>query len=87
MHELGHTLGLNHEHQHPERDKGIRIAVDNVKDEYKVWFRTQSKESLNTYDIPYDMDSVMHYTASVSGWPVASVQCPVAPLFESKNSS
>ena len=66
MHEFGHTLGLNHEHQHPGRDQGIRIAFENVKDEYKIWFKTKSESMVNTYGIPYDLDSIMHYSSKVS---------------------
>jgi hypothetical protein len=60
-HEIGHALGLYHEHQRADRDSYVRIALDNVRDGAENNFRI-----LN--NVPrvseYDFESVMHYRAN-----------------------
>lgn len=67
LHEIGHALGLVHEHQLPNRDSYIDILWDNVKPEWKQWFdKYSSNEFSSTADVPYDLSSVMHYGITVS---------------------
>lgn len=61
LHELGHTIGLRHEHQHPDRDQGVQINMNNVHERMRQWFKTIDRKELNFYGVPYDMQSVMHY--------------------------
>nr|CCW36846.1 Ast8 protein [Schmidtea mediterranea] len=61
LHELGHTIGLHHEHQHPDRDIGVSVQWDNVDPSMKVWFNTISRDDVSMFGVPYDMQSVMHY--------------------------
>lgn len=59
-HELGHCLGLWHEHTRPDRDSFIAINIDNIQNDYRDQFDKNS--SANVYwKYDYDFDSVMHY--------------------------
>lgn len=66
LHEIGHALGLVHEHQLPNRDNHIDILWDNVKPEWKQWFEKYSSSEISDNDVPYDLSSVMHYGINVS---------------------
>ncbi|XP_055868375.1 balbiani ring protein 3-like [Biomphalaria glabrata] len=61
LHELGHAIGLVHEHQLPERDEYIHINVDNVQPHMQDWYEKYSSEDVNNYGVPYEYSSVMHY--------------------------
>ncbi|XP_064630009.1 seminal metalloprotease 1-like [Lineus longissimus] len=61
LHELGHAVGLLHEHQLPGRDEHIRINWQNVQPSMRRWFDIYSPQEVENYDIPYDVTSVMHY--------------------------
>lgn len=58
MHEIGHSLGLYHEHQHPKRSIGV--LWDSI--EQSLW----SEMSIRELSVggPYDVESVMHYPRS-----------------------
>ena len=64
LHELGHTIGLDHEHQHPDRDSEIVVNMKNVSKKMRAWFRPSS-HSFNSLGMPYDIQSVMHYGEKV----------------------
>ncbi|CEG48423.1 metalloprotease family [Plasmopara halstedii] len=55
MHEIGHSLGLYHEHQHPKRSIGIFWE----EIDQSIW----AEMSIRDLSVggPYDLDSVMHY--------------------------
>ena len=59
IHEIGHALGLEHEHTRPDRDQHISINWDNV-DASKVDNFAISDTDRNNYG-PYDYASIMHY--------------------------
>lgn len=66
LHELGHVLGLEHEHQRPDRDEHIAINAANVN--------ANLQSSLNKFlanqvivASPYDFHSIMHYNALKNG--------------------
>eukprot|EP00929_Paragymnodinium_shiwhaense_P042030 TRINITY_DN21825_c0_g1_i3.p1 TRINITY_DN21825_c0_g1~~TRINITY_DN21825_c0_g1_i3.p1 ORF type:complete len:295 (+),score=16.21 TRINITY_DN21825_c0_g1_i3:86-970(+) len=62
LHELGHTLGLSHEHERYDRDNYLKVNVDNVAVEaFKVWFKVGPWRNAVIHDIPYDLSSIMHY--------------------------
>ena len=62
-HELGHTIGLMHEHQRPDRDDYIYIHYENVLSNKVDQFYKLNK-SYFYYDYKkytYDYKSIMHY--------------------------
>ena len=60
-HEIGHVLGLLHEHQRPDRNNYVTIFYNNIE---KTYWRHFDVRKNNLYDetlIEYDYDSIMHY--------------------------
>ena len=66
LHEIGHAIGLVHEHQLPDRDQYIYIVYDNVAPSMRIWFNKYSRDEVNQYSVPYEYSSVMHYGVTVS---------------------
>ncbi|XP_057333900.1 tolloid-like protein 1 [Microplitis mediator] len=62
VHELGHIIGLIHEHQRPDRDKYIRVNEKNIQPGYEHNFVTRNNNNSRTFGLPYDVNSLMHYT-------------------------
>lgn len=60
MHELLHALGIFHEQSRADRDKFVKIHLDNVVPAYKSNFDKQSLTN-TSYMFEYDYDSIMHY--------------------------
>jgi hypothetical protein len=86
MHEIGHCLGLIHEHQRP--DRGNFVAVNNAN----IIPAQFSNFPIDTFNCPvgsYDCGSIMHYgtTAfSVNGQPTITVTNPaVCPNIGQRN--
>lgn len=61
LHEIGHALGLIHEHQRPNRDQFIRIIQGNVEPSMLQWFNKYPQEQVNPSGADYEYSSVMHY--------------------------
>ncbi|KAK3603705.1 hypothetical protein CHS0354_023311 [Potamilus streckersoni] len=61
LHEIGHALGLVHEHQLPDRDNFIEILYNNVQPNMRIWFNKYSTQEVNQLTVPYEYSSVMHY--------------------------
>lgn len=59
LHEIGHALGLAHEHQRSDRDAYVQIFEENIQDAYKYAFQVQSTTAFGEYDFL----SVMHYSS------------------------
>ena len=59
LHELGHALGLMHEHQRPDRDSYIHINAINADPSIRYAFDLLSTMNNET---PYDFYSIMHYS-------------------------
>ena len=58
MHELGHALGMLHEHQHPMRDNYIIVNERNIqipaRDQFDIWPYGYASSK-------FDFDSIMMY--------------------------
>ncbi|XP_053697328.1 zinc metalloproteinase nas-14-like [Sabethes cyaneus] len=61
QHELLHVLGLFHEHTRPDRDEYVEILWDNIEPEFRQNFLKGSYDYMETFGLPYDYRSVMHY--------------------------
>ena len=58
IHELGHAVGLLHEHQHPNRN--LILLLDNIPPNYTA-LNYQKYEHGRYSELPYDPTSSMHY--------------------------
>ncbi|XP_055347669.1 uncharacterized protein LOC129594844 isoform X2 [Paramacrobiotus metropolitanus] len=59
QHELMHVMGFFHEHSRSDRDQHVLILWDNIAKSDRDQFAKH--EEGNTYGLPYDYESVMHY--------------------------
>ncbi|XP_061756842.1 hatching enzyme 1.2-like isoform X2 [Nerophis ophidion] len=57
-HEVMHALGLHHEHTREDRDEHITVQWRNIIPRKKEYFKIKKGR---TFDIPYDVGSIMHY--------------------------
>jgi hypothetical protein len=63
LHEIGHALGLYHEHTRPDRDGFIQVNWDNMARD-SVHHFTKDKSSVNQRR-PYDYESIMHFPPNI----------------------
>ena len=63
-HELLHAMGVFHEQSRMDRDKYVRILTQNIKSPFASQFRKH--QNSDTFGIPYDYKSIMHYGSKVS---------------------
>lgn len=66
VHELGHSMGFDHEHNRPDRDSQITVVIFNVLPTQSHNFKKASASAVNDHGIAYDVLSVMHYGPRVS---------------------
>lgn len=63
LHELGHVLGLSHEHERYDRDEYVETSLPNVQKDFQRWFGVNPWRSGVAKKLPYDLSSIMHYDA------------------------
>ncbi|KHJ96381.1 astacin [Oesophagostomum dentatum] len=61
-HEIGHALGLFHHQQRYDRDDYVIFLKKEVPKLYWLNFAKIPAKFLDTYSLPYDVGSIMHYT-------------------------
>ncbi|BFZ00241.1 hypothetical protein BsWGS_03280 [Bradybaena similaris] len=63
IHELGHVIGLIHEHQRHDRDKFVHVLLENVRNmsQERYQFSKLLSGSITDKAVKYDYTSVMHY--------------------------
>ena len=66
IHELGHAIGFHHEQTRPDRNNHVTIMTQNIIPQTLFNFQQYSTGVINTYNVPYDYRSVMHYGQYVS---------------------
>jgi hypothetical protein len=75
IHEIGHAVGLLHEHTRPDRDRFVTVQWDHVEPAQRYNFEMISSPASpdpETSPLAYDLASVMHYGSfafSIDGEP------------------
>ncbi|KAK0419090.1 hypothetical protein QR680_013949 [Steinernema hermaphroditum] len=60
-HELFHALGLDHTQNRDDRDDYLTFYANHTQPERVYNFDKLTTEDINSFGVPYDFDSVMHY--------------------------
>uniref|UniRef100_A0A0K0FES5 Metalloendopeptidase n=1 Tax=Strongyloides venezuelensis TaxID=75913 RepID=A0A0K0FES5_STRVS len=71
LHEVGHALGLLHEHCRTDRDNFVTIDFNNIKTGLNGNFKIPTSVNYKNYSTHYDYGSIMHYNSyefSTSYW-------------------
>ena len=62
VHEIGHAIGLWHEHSRPDRDNYINVLYDNIMELQTDNFKKLNNEQFELVpDVGYDIESIMHF--------------------------
>jgi len=64
QHEFMHALGLFHEQSRPDRDTYVYINLTDVSPGTEGNFNKYDFDLVSIEDVPYDYESVMHYSAT-----------------------
>jgi len=61
LHEIMHTLGFWHEQSRPDRDDYVTVFYENIKPERRGAFKKFEPYDVNSFNSPFDKDSIMMY--------------------------
>lgn len=63
LHELGHTIGMVHEQQRPDRDRYVTVVPEHILPSIQIvsQFTKNDRIMITTLGVPYDYKSIMHY--------------------------
>jgi len=64
IHEIGHTVGLSHEHQRSDFEEYVDVLTSHVQPDMLKANFGKKKGGIAEAGIPYDLGSIMHY----GGW-------------------
>ncbi|KAL3884638.1 hypothetical protein ACJMK2_024764 [Sinanodonta woodiana] len=64
LHEIGHAIGLVHEHNRPDRDEYVEIIWKNVQTNMLDHFTKYTSQEVDQMNVAYDYSSVMHYAVT-----------------------
>ncbi|XP_074635197.1 uncharacterized protein LOC141893713 isoform X1 [Acropora palmata] len=88
IHELMHALGFWHEQSRPDRNLYVEVLWENIQDGQSHNFNKYDRGRIDTLEIPYDYDSIMHYredSYSKNGKPtMRSIKDSSRPLGQNK---
>ncbi len=65
LHELGHAIGMEHEHQRSDRDDHININFNNLRPEFRTFFNTKDSY-VNRIASGFDHLSIMNYASKIT---------------------
>lgn len=74
VHEIGHAIGLMHEHSRSDRDEYIIVNYDNIRPEKRDQFWKARNDRLIT---PFDYESIMMYSGYLNSAAVFNINIPV----------
>lgn len=63
MHEILHAVGFFHEQNRFDRDNHVRVNFRNIPQDKFVNFEKISEDEITPFGVPYDIESVLHYSA------------------------
>ncbi|XP_061171636.1 zinc metalloproteinase nas-13-like [Saccostrea echinata] len=86
LHEIGHAVGLIHEQNRPDRDEFIRIITQNIQPGLADQFQKYRSSFINTYSVPYDFPSVMHYGVTAFSRDRTSQTIVAQPAYKDRES-
>lgn len=62
IHEVGHAIGFFHEMARPDRDEFVKIVWKNIVPRFRRNFLKFTTKTIDSRNIPYDYNSIMHYS-------------------------
>jgi len=79
QHELMHALGIYHQQSRPDRDNYVNIELQNIQEGTENNFNKYDFNTVDDKRVPYDYESVMHYSDqgfSINGQPTIVTKDP-----------
>merc|ERR1719474_2252139 len=67
LHEIGHSIGLDHEQNRPDRNSYVTINWDNIEKGQEYNFERRTSKTVDSLNTTYDYLSTMHYSRYAFG--------------------